>query len=100
MQRYLLFAAIEQAEFHANIVERFTQSLKVSGHYNSNRDNYHLHDPDWRILGGGHWEYQAATDVLTLFGRSLAYGPVQLDWVSQKLTDCHAFNHARISVRE
>ncbi len=97
--RYLIFAAIEQAEFHANIVERYMNSQNLNGKYNKNKDMYNIQESDWQVQGGGHWEYQSETHVLTLFGKSLAYGQAELEWVATQLQEIEAFDEARISCR-
>jgi len=97
-ERYLIFGTLDQYEFHANIVERFAISKKLAGCYNKNRDHFTIQEQGW-LVSGGHWEYQSATHVLTLFGKSLAYGQADLQWVSTELKKMEAFDEARISIR-
>lgn len=91
-----IFAAIQQAEFHANIVERFAKAGGLHGYYNDNRDIFYFSEKEWEIKGGGHWQYEADTQQLALFGKSLAYGYADIAWVLAELKELRVFNNANI----
>jgi len=91
-----VFSPIQLSEFHANIVERYVSQKGVEGHYNSRQDKYFLHDESWRVLGGGHWEYNTSESKVTLFGKSLAYGGLMLEPLVNDLMKFEAFDGANI----
>lgn len=72
--QYIIMSPRELSVFHANIAERFFNARGIRGRYNHKRDSYHLEHPEWAILGGGHWEVDDETRILTLSGTSMAYG--------------------------
>lgn len=74
---YIIMSPKEMSAFHANIAERFFASRGVQGRYNHKRDDFRIDHPGWTILGGGHWELEEDTGVLTLWGESMAYGRFQ-----------------------
>jgi hypothetical protein len=84
---HLVFSPKEQSVFHADIVSRYLQPMGVRGTWNSQRDAWHLSDPAWRILGGGHFKLNSNSRMLALFGVSLAYGPFDRTGMLERLQD-------------
>ena len=93
---YLVFAPREMATYHASIVERFCALRGLSGQFNVKHDSFDIETPGWRIPGGAHWEYSRAEGWLHLFGKSMAYGPLDLSWVRNCLTAARAFDDATV----
>jgi len=91
-----IFSPIQQSEFHADIVERYLSEKGVEGHYNRKQDIYYLDDESWSVVGGGHWEYISSESRVTLFGKSLAYGGLELEPLVKELMRLEAFNGATI----
>jgi hypothetical protein len=73
-REYLVLAPRELCQYHANIAERFFESVGLKGTYNAKRDAFSVEHPDWTIVGGGQWSADDGERRFELSGRSMAYG--------------------------
>ena len=86
-EQFAVFSPGGMSRFHADIVERFLSLRGVTGQYNAKRDHYNCNSSEWEIQGGGHWELDEEKGRLLIFGRSQAYGRVDLDELATRLLD-------------
>ena len=89
---YLIRSPIEWHEFHANILEHFLNGKGVAGSYNQKRDDYSVFSSEWKVEGGGYWDYEPKTNVISVYGRSLAYGPCDNEFVKRILEESNQFS--------
>jgi len=96
--RYTVFAPLEMANYHANIVERFCQAQNIAGRYNNKRDVFEVWDEHWQVVGGGRWRLDTERNTLAIFATSMAYGSLDLPSLAAELSAIQAFNGVRVGV--
>ena len=84
---YLVFSPLALSRQHADIVQRFLSLRQVHVRYDTEDDVSHPSSPEWKVVGGGHWELDETPGTLRLFGRSQAYGGVDLAALAARLHD-------------
>ncbi|MBC8872901.1 MAG: hypothetical protein H8E44_25990 [Planctomycetes bacterium] len=89
--RFAVFSPRGLSFYHANIVERFLSLQGIGGQYNAKRDSFQPQPSTWEILGGGHWQLDEEQGTLRLFGRSQAYGGVDLEALADQLRSVDGF---------
>ena len=90
--QYCPFMPIECAGYHANIVDIFAKKHHLSGYYNDKRDHFYLTTDGWVVHGGGHWYLDRASSCLRIYGRSLAYGGLDLVQITEVVEDSGVFD--------
>ena len=95
-EKYLIFSPYSLSQYHANIVERFLNGLKVEGTYNLKGDHYFLDSSEWTILGGGHWKMDEEEGLLVLSGFSQSYGGVNLKALAEEIQETGTFGKIQI----
>lgn len=98
-ETFVVFSALEQIEFHANIVDRFAREHKLDGQYNVKQDEFFIKSDNWQVSGGGHWELNLDTGMLLLHGRSIAYGVADLNDVASRVANSDAFGNITVGVQ-
>ena len=94
-EQFAVFSPQGLSRFHADIVERFLSLRGVPGHYNAKGDHYDCDSADWEIQGGGHWEMDEEQGRVRIFGRSLAYGGVDLEQLRLRLCQAGGVGNCR-----
>lgn len=83
---YLVLSPRELSVYHANIIERFCALQgAIQGSYNAKKDYFEIHDPDWKVIGGGMWAIDDEARTLTLGGESQMYGAFDEVGLKQKI---------------
>ena len=95
---YAVFSPRQLSAYHANIVERFLQGVGVGGRYNAKRDVFTFDSPDWHVEGGGHWRRDDVRGTLHLYGRSQAYGGLDLVTLAAALQETAEARDLKIAV--
>jgi hypothetical protein len=95
---YLVFAPKELAPYHADIVERFCSEKGLSGHYDSERKRFEIHDPGWVIAGGGKFETDKAEKRIRLYDNSMAYGRFDTEGLREKILSLEGMSDYRVQI--
>jgi hypothetical protein len=82
--QWAVFSPAELSAYHAVIAERFFASRGVAGRYDAKK-RFLPAGRDWRVLGGGMWNCDSDTSTLWIYGRSAAYGGVDLTALAESL---------------
>ena len=85
--RWAVFSPAELSKWHANIAERFCDHYKIAGAYNAGQAKFNIQDNQWNIMGGGKWEVDEQQSMMVIFGRSDAYGRVDLKLLAEQLQE-------------
>ncbi len=91
--RWAVFSPAELSKWHANIAERFCRQHNIAGTYNAAQTKYNIHDNEWHIMGGGKWEVDQAQSMMVIFGRSDAYGRVDLKLLAKQLQEKEIYDN-------
>ena len=82
---YLVFSPQGFSSYHADIVERFCDSMKIQGVYNKEHYSYKIHTPGWIVVGGGKWIVNQKDKTLYLFDDSGAYGKFDTSGLGERI---------------
>ena len=95
---YLVFAPKEFAPYHADIVERFCSERGLSGHYNSEKKRFEIHDPGWVVAGGGKFEMDTTEKLIRLYDNSMAYGRFDPEGLREKILSVIEMSDYRVQI--
>lgn len=70
----LIYGPIGSYSYHANLVSQFCNLFKISSGWENRPDLYVIYDSEYRIRGGGWFEFKFMEKKLKIFGYSTAYG--------------------------
>lgn len=99
-KEYIVLSPKGLSKFHANIAERFCEDHRIDGAYRGKRKEYfEIHDPGWRILGGGFWEINDRAKLLKLEGSSQAYGKFLPEGLAEGLAGTRKLQGYQVIVR-
>lgn len=74
-REYVVAAPYEEAAYHAEIVARFLESRGLRAYHLATDGQWcEVHEPGWKVLGGGHYRLKPGSGRPELGGRSQCYG--------------------------
>lgn len=82
---YIIFSPKELTKYHADLVERFCLENGLNGDYDSGHKRFDIHDPAWKIIGGGKFELDRAGKQLRLYDDSMAYGKFDVEGLEERI---------------
>jgi hypothetical protein len=95
---YLILSPKLFSPYHADIVERFCINKEIDGVYDKGKYIYFIHDPSWKIIGGGRWLMDDTSRILNLFDHSQAYGRFDSTGLMEKIRSDGRFSGYTINI--
>ena len=91
-ESYFILSPKQLSKYHANIIERFC-AYDGGPAYNMNESGEHctLLDGSWTIRGGGKYVWSRPSRTLRIGGTSMAYGPVDCNYLCGRLSVVDTF---------
>lgn len=98
-KRWIVLAPKISCGHHEDIVALFCEDRGIRTQYDAVRSRITPLDEGWSVSGGAAWELDEQLGTLNFWGKSEAYGPIDLISIGESLVDSKTFPEIRVQGR-